>query len=580
MKKIKIISILTIMVSILFMGKANADFPTTITASGIFPNDLDDYRLTLNSSGIVVTNPNNIKTYPTFRVKTYDSDTKYWHCLSGLAVQYPQNGVTCTLQQEYDSSWTEANAAATAYIINLLNSATCPSSLSTDSTQCHSNGDTTTCTVNCTEAKYYWKDTLILYAIDKFGYTYGGTTYDYPSKVDNLSVFNLGKASTIVSTAKNVNTKTPTITPSAAITFSEYPSQDGYYYSNIITITPANNTAFSVGGPTNSKFTLVSLGSNKYQFKIKASDIELDGTESFSITSTATNKFYIAKRYNCANNPNGKASQSMALDTLDTTTKTKTLTLSGSVTRKSYSIKINKVDDYSNKVKGAKFELKTASQKTNNLDGTIKTTNANGAITFDKLDTGTYYLTENVTPDEYNVNEKEYKIVIAYDGTITVDGKAQSTNTITIKNTLTETSISKKSAVTGDEVPGAKLQILDKDKKEISCNIKNAKGKLETLDNCEWTSVEEAVSIIGLPKGKYYLVEILAPKGYELNPNAVEFEVLADGKVLSVEMVDQIEVDVPNTLSSRSSLLLAIAMVDIALGIGIITYVKKNKIEE
>ena len=40
------------------------------------------------------------------------------------------------------------------------------------------------------------------------------------------------------------------------------------------------------------------------------------------------------------------------------------------------------------------------------------------------------------------------------------------------------------------------------------------------------------------------------------------------------------EVDVPNTLSTNSALLIAIAMFDIALGIGVITYVKKNRIKE
>lgn len=40
------------------------------------------------------------------------------------------------------------------------------------------------------------------------------------------------------------------------------------------------------------------------------------------------------------------------------------------------------------------------------------------------------------------------------------------------------------------------------------------------------------------------------------------------------------EVEVSNTLSSNSALLLAVAMFDVALGIGVITYVKKSKIEK
>ena len=60
----------------------------------------------------------------------------------------------------------------------------------------------------------------------------------------------------------------------------------------------------------------------------------------------------------------------------------------------------------------------------------------------------------------------------------------------------------------------------------------------------------------------------------------VEFEIKADGTTTEVEMKNELSVKVPDTLSARSALLIAISMFDIALGIGIITYVKKNKVEE
>ena len=59
----------------------------------------------------------------------------------------------------------------------------------------------------------------------------------------------------------------------------------------------------------------------------------------------------------------------------------------------------------------------------------------------------------------------------------------------------------------------------------------------------------------------------------KFKPNLCEINsgvVTCDGKKL--------EVEVPDTLSSRSVLLIAISMFDIALGIGILTYVKKNKL--
>ena len=45
------------------------------------------------------------------------------------------------------------------------------------------------------------------------------------------------------------------------------------------------------------------------------------------------------------------------------------------------------------------------------------------------------------------------------------------------------------------------------------------------------------------------------------------------GRVSAEEIIE----GVPNTFSMKSAMLLAIAMFDIALGIGIFTYVKKNK---
>ena len=51
--------------------------------------------------------------------------------------------------------------------------------------------------------------------------------------------------------------------------------------------------------------------------------------------------------------------------------------------------------------------------------------------------------------------------------------------------------------------------------------------------------------------------------------------------LLFIENVSAVEeFEVPNTLGASSSLLITIAMFDIALGIGAIIYVKKNRVEE
>ena len=135
----------------------------------------------------------------------------------------------------------------------------------------------------------------------------------------------------------------------------------------------------------------------------------------------------------------------------------------------------------------------------------------------------------------------------------------------------TATKFSKISVVNQEELPGAKLRILDENKELLMDPEGNP---------YEWVSTEEPHYIDGLAPGIYYLEEVYAPEGYVLSNELVEFEVKDDGSITEVIMYNDLEVEVPDTLSSRSILLLFIGMIDIALGIGILLYVKKNKATE
>ena len=139
-----------------------------------------------------------------------------------------------------------------------------------------------------------------------------------------------------------------------------------------------------------------------------------------------------------------------------------------------------------------------------------------------------------------------------------------------IKETVTK--FSKVSVVNQEELPGAQLRILNENKEAILDEEGNSLY--------EWVSGEEPHYIYGLQPGKYYLEEVISPEGYVLSNELVEFEVKNDGTITEVIMENDLEVEVPDTLSSRSILLLFIGMIDIALGIGILLYVKKNKTTE
>ncbi len=196
------------------------------------------------------------------------------------------------------------------------------------------------------------------------------------------------------------------------------------------------------------------------------------------------------------------------------------------------------------------------------------------------LPAGTYYLVEEGAPKGYNLNNNKIEIVISQSGKVTIDGKESDNGLIEFYNSKTRAEISKTSVADGKELAGATLEILDSEEKSISCTIIDNDGKDKKLDKCEWVSGKEKTILKGLEAGTYYLVETIAPEGYELNTDKIKFEIKADGTTAEAEIENNLIVKVPDTLSSRSILLIAISMFDIALGIGILTYVKKNKIQE
>lgn len=96
------------------------------------------------------------------------------------------------------------------------------------------------------------------------------------------------------------------------------------------------------------------------------------------------------------------------------------------------------------------------------------------------------------------------------------------THTLTMKNIITKTNVSKKSITTQEELPGAYLVVKDKNGKIVD----------------EWTSTNEEHLIEGLEPGETYILsETISPDGYIVSSD-VEFTVNADGTVTNVEMFD------------------------------------------
>lgn len=150
----------------------------------------------------------------------------------------------------------------------------------------------------------------------------------------------------------------------------------------------------------------------------------------------------------------------------------------------------------------------------------IKTakTDETGVCKIASLPMGKMYVQETKEADGYVKNDRKYEFEFRQkDYETKVYNHEES-----IENVQTKTTISKVDATTGEELPGATLQVIDpKTKKVIE----------------EWVSADTPHVIKGLTYGKEYeLKETIAPRTHELSAPTVKFTVGAEEKV---EMKDK-----------------------------------------
>ena len=178
----------------------------------------------------------------------------------------------------------------------------------------------------------------------------------------------------------------------------------------------------------------------------------------------------------------------------------------------------------------------------------------------ENLEPGKYTLTETIAPDGYILSSETVTFTVEKDGTVK--------EPVVMKNYPEEPKtvyISKQDITTGEELPGAYLE------------IKDANGDVVEA----WISGDTPHKVEGLEPGKYTLTETIAPDGYELSKETVTFTVKEDGTVDGMVIMynKPEEIEVPSTSSFKTITASLIGLIIIGFG-SMMIYKNYKKNEE
>ncbi len=194
------------------------------------------------------------------------------------------------------------------------------------------------------------------------------------------------------------------------------------------------------------------------------------------------------------------------------TTTTKTV-VNQKEQEKTGNIQIIKVDQYGNRVTGAKFELRTSS----NFTMATGTTDTNGIIGFENLAVGNYTLVETYTPSNYILDQTPIYVTVTSGSTAT----KTVTNYIKTVTQAPPTVIYGNFKITkvddsGNPISNVKFDLYNSSRVKIATMITDTNG----------------VSIVSnLTTGTYYYKEVEVPNGVIIDNNEYSFNISSSGTI-------------------------------------------------
>lgn len=397
---------------------------------------------------------------------------------------------------------------------------------------------------------FIYQTALWIYLIDIGKMDNSNTINNFKNTLKSSNSSSAKKIKELVSNAKkqkSIDRSNPTIKITDADVEFTLDKNKEYYVSSAFKITSSEKDykLELVNAPEGSKYE-----TNNGLITIYIPSNKVSENLSFKLKASTSKVIYKSYRYRHSNE---YQKMSLTFKEEKSVSDTRKFNVNGN------KVQISKQDvTTSNELPGAHLVVKN---EYGNIEAKWTSTDKPYELT---LNPGKYILTETIAPDGYELSSEKITFTVKGDG---------STTQVVMKNKPVEkkinnVEISKQDATTSKELSGAHLVVSDADGNIID----------------EWTSTNTPHLIVGIKPGEYTLTETIAPDGYELSSETVEFTINDDGTTKKIVMKNEKKetpkenIPVPSTGTHKNPLEVIAGSIILLIGSVLITksLIKKN----